>query len=308
MALPAARIVDTHVCMEHGPGVVSPPGSPNLTINNVPSLRSGDGAICLVAPGNEVCTGSGNVSINSKPAARSSDKTLHLGGSIISGSLNVVIGGPMTGGNPMKGLQACEALATTRNPAPGTVYPPTYPVPSKQGQQIPPTGHNQSYNNCGVEAARTLLELAGKHETQEDLLNWSLKHNPPLAGQWGPTLYESGSTTPDTQRTILDEKGVPAENVPASVESIEESVRSGKGTIVSVWAGVIWAPWAPMKENSGPHAVVITGVIYNDDGTIKGFTINDSGEGVCGKFVPVEIMQRAIMPGSSLTRTKERVL
>ena len=90
----AARIIDMHACpvvsgSPHIGGVIGPAGTPSVLINGQPAVKAGDNCACT-GP-NKIATGSFTVKIEGKPAARFLDLTGH-GGSIISGSPNVIIG------------------------------------------------------------------------------------------------------------------------------------------------------------------------------------------------------------------------
>lgn len=96
----AARLNDTgsgHDCFPATPIVQ---GSPDVIINGQPSARKGDavqlhGCPCPNAPhgvhSRKISSGSSTVLINGKPAARISD-AINCGGTIITGSSNVIIG------------------------------------------------------------------------------------------------------------------------------------------------------------------------------------------------------------------------
>lgn len=100
MGTPAARISDMHTCpmvtpglppVPHVGGPVLGPGSPTVMIEQLPAALVGDSATC-VGPPDAIIKGSSTVMINGKPAARVGDMTSH-GGTIVSGSATVMIGG-----------------------------------------------------------------------------------------------------------------------------------------------------------------------------------------------------------------------
>ena len=75
----------------HVGGPVLGPGSPTVMIEQLPAALVGDSATC-VGPPDAIIKGSSTVMINGKPAARVGDMTSH-GGTIVSGSATVMIGG-----------------------------------------------------------------------------------------------------------------------------------------------------------------------------------------------------------------------
>lgn len=93
----AARITDMHTCpaatgpVPHVGGPVIGPGAATVLINNLPAAILGDSVTC-VGPPATIIKGSSTVLICNKPAARMGDQTAH-GGSIVLGSVDVMIGG-----------------------------------------------------------------------------------------------------------------------------------------------------------------------------------------------------------------------
>lgn len=93
----AARITDMHVCpmvsgvVPHVGGPVLPPGCPTVLINGLAAATLGSMMTC-VGGFDTIIAGSASVLINGKPAARMGDSTAH-GGTIVLGSLTVIIGG-----------------------------------------------------------------------------------------------------------------------------------------------------------------------------------------------------------------------
>lgn len=78
-----------------GPAII---GSPNVNINNMPALRTGDTGIHAACCGPNMWTatkGSATVMINNRPAHRKGDLDTHCGGvgQLIEGSPDVIIGG-----------------------------------------------------------------------------------------------------------------------------------------------------------------------------------------------------------------------
>jgi len=93
----AARILDNHTCpmvtgvVPHVGGPVIGPGAATVLINSLPAALVGDSVTC-VGPPDTIAMGSATVMITGKPAARMGDLTAH-GGSIVLGSVNVMVGG-----------------------------------------------------------------------------------------------------------------------------------------------------------------------------------------------------------------------
>jgi uncharacterized Zn-binding protein involved in type VI secretion len=97
---PAARLTDFHECPMQTPapvpilhvgGPIIGPCAPKVLIGGLPAARAGDQLICI-GPTDTIARGSATVMIGGMPAARIGDATVH-GGKIVSGALNVQIGG-----------------------------------------------------------------------------------------------------------------------------------------------------------------------------------------------------------------------
>jgi len=88
MAKPASRLSDLNACPRPGHGTnPTTSGSPDVLINNLPTLRVGDSTAC----GDAVTEGIGNILVNGKPIAFLGSATAH-GGLIVTGSGDVLVG------------------------------------------------------------------------------------------------------------------------------------------------------------------------------------------------------------------------
>lgn len=96
MGMPAARILDPHICpmvtgiIPHVGGPIMPPGVPTVLIGSLPAAHVGDMATC-VGPPDSIVMGSMSVLINGMPSARLGDTTAH-GGNIVMGCPTVLVG------------------------------------------------------------------------------------------------------------------------------------------------------------------------------------------------------------------------
>ena len=99
MGMPAARLMDMHVCpmvtpgtppIPHVGGPILPPCAPTVLTVKMPQARVGDMCTC-VGPPDVIALGSFSVIVQGMPAARVGDMTAH-GGSIVVGAPTVLIG------------------------------------------------------------------------------------------------------------------------------------------------------------------------------------------------------------------------
>ena len=260
--------------------------------NGVPQARGTDPAVCN-GPVDFIVTGAATVKIDGQPAARMTDKAMH-GGIVAAGSGDVMIGGPTAGvtlGNVDAGNKACQAAAAGR--ASGST--------------------KQSYYNCGVETTRQIINQAtGKGLTEDGLLQQAVANGQAGDGSHAnddddiddndgsspkgvPNPAKAGGTTPDQREAMLNDNGVPAEQVPGTMGNLAQGVGEGKGVEADIWAGSIWPPSYGVQPGKGAHAVLVTGVEYDENGNMKNVIINDTGAGDCGKAYPADVFQKALM-------------
>jgi uncharacterized Zn-binding protein involved in type VI secretion len=296
--LPSARKGDLCQCPVHTVGVIDKSAQGSVETNGHGQARGGDAAQCTCGPSDFIVTGSGSVTVNSLPAARATDKMMHKG-AVLFGSGDVVIGGPTVGatlGNESEGDKNCKAMAAGREPPKGATYKPG-------GTQIPSHQQQQSYGNCGVESCRQIIHRAtGRNIGQEELLYWAIDRNLSVGSKDPAKLRGSGGTLPSNQRRILEENGVPAIEQQPTAENAAQAVAEGRGVIFSGWCAPIYN-----NKQDGTHAVVISGVEYDENGDVKNFILCNSGDGNCDERLPVSRFHDAIVPSFSLIVTKDRL-
>lgn len=283
--LPAARDFDRSLCPRHGKGQSA--AVQTSVVANVRRLVTVKCSCVCMGPPDYVVTGSGTVLVTNHPAARATDKTMH-GGVVAVGSGNVLIGGPRVGatlGAPGRAQRCCEDLSAGRRN--GTA--------------------KQSYNNCGLECARLLIrgkkgsapgerQLLEEAEAKGDADGWAYD---PKTKEWD----EPGATNADGRENVLDRQGIESEQVEQSPEAIAQAVAEGKGVISSHDAGVLWGD---EDHIGGAHAIVVTGVEYDADGSPIRFITVDSGFGSCRRAVDAKQFADSLRrPPSKANVTKE---
>lgn len=233
--------------------------------------------------------GSPTVLVNGFRQARQGDKVLEaIGGtsSIVGGCPTVLVGAAGIVGNVPAGQAACVAARAGRNPPPGALDP--------NGNQLQPGTAGQSYNNCGCETSRQLINQATPANiSQEGLLNQAMAGG--QASQVPGNLYASGGTNPQTRQQVLANNGVPSHLENRTMGNLEASVAAGKGNIVVVDSQTLWTN-GTTPPSTGDHVVVVTGVEYDDNGNVKNVIINDTGAGTCSQKVPANVWNQATSP------------
>lgn len=284
---PAARVGDPHTCTTPTPaphvgGPVQPPCSSLMLTDGRPQARASDRLTCAVPPPNFIVTGSGSCLIDGLPAARATDKTMHPPpGSIVTGSTNLLIGGPTVGvtlGNPAAGNAACAQAATGR------------------------TGGStqQSYQNCGVESVRQIVnEATGANVGEDALMDHAMDNDMATRRD---TRDDSGGTSPARRTRLLNDQGVPTSSQSQTLDNVIQGVAEGRGVITSHDVSVLWGP-----GNTGGHAIVVTGVRYGADGRPEAIITNDTGrlaaDGNCGVEYAPDTFENSFRPGRDVNVT-----
>lgn len=268
----------------HVGGPVLPPGAPTVLIGGMPAARMGDKAVC-VGPPDTIATGAFPVPISSNPAARLTDQTIH-GGMISVGLPTVLIGLAGTAGNVGVGTAMCNAAANGRTSG----------------------STQQSYNNCGVESSRQVINQAnGTNVTENQLLQSAINQGSANGTPGSPPVFANGGTTPATRQQILANSGVASSVQSSNLNNLGLAMSRGQGTIASLDAAPLWGgSTAP----GSLHAVTVTGVEYDDAGNVKNVIINDTGTGNCGQVVPVATWNAAVgaHPSPALNVTTNPIL
>lgn len=285
---PAARLTDPHECSmptpkPHVGGPIVPPCSSTVIIDGYAAARATDCARCQVPGPNFIVTGSATVSFDRLPAARVDDHTMHPPpGRITAGSPNVFIGGPTVG--VMLGAAgakaACEGAASGRD--------------SKRTKQ--------TYQNCGIESSRQIINQATRKNVDEDtLLDDALDQG---YAEREDTRSASGGTNPDDRRDILDRHGVPSNLEDANLASLQQALADGKGVITSHDAGLLWNDKGYL--NNG-HAILVTGVQYDTAGKAETIYYNDTGSGVCGASLSAGKFIKSLRSGRDMNVTADPI-
>ncbi|MEZ6138324.1 MAG: PAAR domain-containing protein [Pirellulaceae bacterium] len=283
----AARLGDLHICpmvtgiVPHVGGPIAA-GFPQVMIGGMPAARQSDMVTC-VGPPDSIMMGSLSVKIGGMAAARFMDPTVH-GGMITIGCPTVIIGDvgkgrPLTVlGNPAAGMDACNAAAGGRDSG----------------------STQQSYQNCGVESVRQIInQVTGESVDEDTLLDEAMDAND---ADREATRADSGGTSPASREDILARHGVDSSQQDATLENILNAVGTGRGVITSHDVSVLWGP-----GNSGGHAILVTGVEFDEHGQPETFITNDTGTGTCGARYPADVFMASLRPGRPVNVTDEPI-
>jgi hypothetical protein len=148
----------------------------------------------------------------------------------------------------------------------------------KQGERVGYRG------TCGLVSCQDILLQFGLHVTETEIVNYAIEHG--LCNTEGEPRYRGGTT--NVQRAeILRNYGIPARDEnSATLVDLSSYVQQGRGVIIAVNAGILWAKKEYLERGDANHAIVVTGVkLDSSSGVIEGFYINDSGTNESGKFI-----------------------
>ncbi len=272
---PAARVSDKIMCPLQTPtpggpvphavppgNPILPPGCPTVLIGNQPAARIGDQCMCVSPAGpvvpNPIIRGAFPCLIGGQPAARMTDQGAHPGSSISPPCCTtVLIGQGGISGNPWAGQEACRRAADGR------------------------TSHSsqQSYENCGVESSRQIInQTPGNKVGEDDLLDQAMDHG---WAERAATRDDSGGQWSHESQAMLAAYGIGSSLQPQTMGNIEGSVAQGRGVITAHEAGRLWG-----TTQQGGHAVLVTGVQYDANGNPTNVIVNDTGTGQCMNYVP----------------------
>jgi hypothetical protein len=211
----------------------------------------------------------------------------------------VLIGLAGTTGDPAAGALICQQMRAGRIPPPGST--------DAAGNPLPANSAGQSYNNCGVETSRQVINQATRANlTQEGLLNSAIASGnasqATIASVQGGIvvtpqnqMFFSGGTVPSQQAAILTNNGVPASVIlatptGANLSQYELALSQGRGVL----AGGDVSGLPGWGGQSGGHAVLVTGYDYDDNGNITHVHYNDTGLGICNQTATAAQFQNAM--------------
>jgi len=152
---------------------------------------------------------------------------------------------------------------------------------------------------CALTSIANLLIQAGKDVTEEGVVQRAIEGDYCITDNFDPSL--NGGSTPEQQIALLASYGLETyANIGSDLEFLAEQVRSGRGIMIGVNAGIMWNDPAYVADGSVNHMITITGVVYGPDTDvhkgIKGFFVCDSGRGLVSdmtRYVSYEFLDSA---------------
>ncbi len=149
---------------------------------------------------------------------------------------------------------------------------------------------------CALTAIANLLTQADRPTTEGDVLKVAIDNNWAVIDPAQPS-YKRGGSNFVQQQSILANYGIRNDLIAGYNEAgTANLIRSGRGVMQAVNAGVLWDEPAYNDNGAINHMVTITGVAFSDMGELLGFYIADSGRQKVSdmtRFVGIERFRQA---------------
>jgi hypothetical protein len=91
---------------------------------------------------------------------------------------------------------------------------------------------------------------------------------------------------------LLRTQGVGANTYANTPDTVQIGIENGQGVLSNHDSGLLWRG----ESDELAHAVHVTDVVKNGEGTVTHYVINDTGTGEAGRKVPAGLFERSLMP------------
>lgn len=152
---------------------------------------------------------------------------------------------------------------------------------------------------CAIVSIANLLNQVDRQSSEAELLEMALDRQW-VARELHPkyVISQAGSTSIQQQQAMLSSFGVHNEVIKGYSEAgTADLLRTGRGVVQAVNAGVLWNSPKNLDDGSANHMVTVTGVAYSEaSGELLGFYIADSGRQRVSdmtRFVSLELFRQA---------------
>lgn len=152
-------------------------------------------------------------------------------------------------------------------------YPKRYELDYMQGDAV------QNFRGtCALTAIANLLTQADRPTTEGEVVKVAIDNKWAVTDPARPA-HERGGSNFVQQQAILNRYGIRNELLAGyNEQGVANLIRSGRGVILAVNAGVLWDDPAHLAGGAVNHVVTVTGAAYSEtNGKLLGFYIADSG-------------------------------
>ncbi len=136
---------------------------------------------------------------------------------------------------------------------------------------------------CGLVSSANFLNLCGIEATEEEIVGFALENDLCNNG-WFISPEDTGGTNDMQIEAVIESRGVPVTTYEigegGSVEDIADAVDSGRAVTIGINAGYLWNDANFIGDGSANHQITVTGAVRDNDGSVLGLVICDSGRGL----------------------------
>ncbi|MCY1284541.1 RTX calcium-binding nonapeptide repeat (4 copies) [compost metagenome] len=152
-------------------------------------------------------------------------------------------------------------------------YPKRYELDYMQGDAVP-----NFRGTCALTAIANLLTQADRPTSEGEVVKVAIDNRWAVTDPSRPA-HERGGSNFAQQQAILDRYGIRNALIAGyNEQGVANLIRSGRGVILAVNAGVLWDDPAYLEGRAVNHVVTVTGAAYSEtSGKLLGFYIADSG-------------------------------
>ncbi len=186
-------------------------------------------------------------------------------------------------------------------------YPKANELDYTQGDAVP-----DFRGTCALTSIANLLTQAARPTTESNVVNRAIAYGWTVIDPDLPPYVRGGSNYMD-QQALLNSYGIRNDLIVGyNEQGVANLIRSGRGVIIAVNAGLLWNDPGYVDGGGVNHAVTVTGAVYGEaDGELLGFYIADSGRHKVSdmtRFVDIETFRAAAqVPNSYAIYTKEAI-
>ena len=136
---------------------------------------------------------------------------------------------------------------------------------------------------CGLVSSSNFLNMCGIETSEDEIVGYALENGLCNYSVFAPA--ESNGGTNDMQiEAVIEAHGVPVTTYEigwgGSVEDIADAIDDGRAVTIGINAGYLWNESSSIGDGSANHQITVTGAVRDDDGSVVGLVICDSGRGL----------------------------
>lgn len=136
---------------------------------------------------------------------------------------------------------------------------------------------------CGLVSSANFLNLCGIEASEEEMVGFALENGLCYYSPFSPASENGGTGDPEIE-AVIEAHGVPVTSYEigagGSVEDIADAIDEGRAVTIGVNAGYLWNEASFLGDGSANHQITVTGAVRDDDGSVVGLVICDSGRGL----------------------------